>query len=102
MSCQGGLDGYLSSLAVANFSDHHHIWVLAERRTQPFRKSVTLFIIGLSLGYARQVVFDRVLNGYYFYFRGINLSQKCVKSSSFSIFTWIDFGSKIRITIDSP
>src|SRR3989344_9485269 len=78
------LHGYLGSIRVTNFSDHHYVRVLAERRAESFRESVTLLQIYLRLSYAGQMVFNRVFDGDDIYFGGINFSQESVESRRLS------------------
>ena len=58
------VDGDVSRLVVADFTDHDDVGVLTHRRTQTLEEIVA-FVVDLGLCDAGQMVFDRVFDGDY-------------------------------------
>ncbi len=63
MSGEGRLNGDIGGLAVSDFSHHHNIRILAEKRPQAIGKGDAGFYIDLRLINARNIVLNRIFNG---------------------------------------
>ena len=62
VACEGGMDGDLRGLVVADLTDHYHIRVLTQERTQSDGKSQSGFHVNLRLADPLYLVFYRVLH----------------------------------------
>ena len=63
MAGQGGLDGDLGRLRVADLPDHDLVRVVAEDRAQTPGEGQALLLVDRDLGDALDLVLDRVLDG---------------------------------------
>src|SRR3989344_2208261 len=63
--------------SIADFTDHDDVWILAESATQPFSERIVFR--HLRLHDTRQMIFDRVLDGYYLDARVLYLPQEGVE-----------------------
>ena len=69
MPGKGRLHGDIGRLLVADFTDHHDVWVLAKERAERGGESVSVLLADLGLQNTLELVLDRVLDGDDFYLR---------------------------------
>jgi hypothetical protein len=81
------LDGDIGGLTVANLADHDDVRVLAHNRLESFGKSVFLSR-NLRLYDAVEVIFNRVFNRDYFYFRRVDLAEEGIECCRFAAPRW--------------
>src|SRR3989339_1309327 len=84
MTGERRLNGNFRGFFIADFTNHHDIRILAEKRAQSHWESVTLLFIHLSLQDAFETVFDWVFNGYNFCTRLVEKRKQRIKSCRFS------------------
>ena len=84
MAGQSGLDGDLRGFLIAHLADQDNIRVLPHEGLQSVHESIVCLDIYLGLLYSGDMVFDRIFNRDYFYFRGTFVLQKSVQSRGFS------------------
>jgi len=59
---QGGLDGDLGGLVVADLPDHDHVGVLPDDRAQPVGEGEPDLRLHVDLVHAEELVLDRILD----------------------------------------
>ena len=84
MTRQRGLNGNLSRLAIAHFTDHDDVRVLAQDRAQRTGKAESDLLVHLNLVDAFQLVLDRLFHGNDFVGTGVQLGQCGVQGGGFT------------------
>src|SRR5271169_2169674 len=80
---EGGIDGDLCGLGVADFAHHNLVWVVPQDRPQSAGESQALFLVDWNLGNAANLVLDRILNCDQLVFVSLNLVQGGVQRGGF-------------------
>src|SRR3989344_3049824 len=88
MAGKSRLQGDIGRFSISDFTHQNNIRVLANYCSQTIGKAVSFFRFNLGLGNSLNVVFNRVLNGYYLGSGIIQMADKSVKSGRLSGTGW--------------